>query len=197
MAIDLKGKVLRRLRLPTTDYNSTPVQITPAQQGDLNSRYFQIEMYDDRGNIDLSIYDTVVLSATTLGDDVIISEGQITDGKVIVYLSGGMLEEKGRLSCDISLAGVNDDGEKVLLTSQTFFVQIARSQAISDGVVNNENYHILVSLIRDVREMQMVVKELDEHLRKSEGEREIAEGVRRSNETIRQSAEAVRNSKLC
>lgn len=54
MAFNLLGKAVKNLRLPTVDYLNAPTQVIPVQQGDTNSRFFEITLYDDRGTIPLS-----------------------------------------------------------------------------------------------------------------------------------------------
>lgn len=55
MQFDLLGKAVRKFRLPAVDYVNAPVVVIPAQSGDVNSRYFEVTLYDDRGNIDLGL----------------------------------------------------------------------------------------------------------------------------------------------
>ena len=56
MSVDLTGKAVRCLRLPTVDYNVAPVSVVSAQIGDAKSRILLVTLYDDRGEIDLSNY---------------------------------------------------------------------------------------------------------------------------------------------
>ena len=64
MTFNLMGKAVKILKLPTVNYENTPVTIIPAQQGDANSRFVNISLYDDRGDISLGAYTKVVLNAT-------------------------------------------------------------------------------------------------------------------------------------
>ncbi len=45
MGMDLKGKAVKNLRLPTVDYTGTPTQVVQAQEGDTNSRFFQFHLH--------------------------------------------------------------------------------------------------------------------------------------------------------
>ena len=56
MSLDLTGKVVRTLRLPTTDYTGSPIQVVAAEQGDLNTRFLRVLMYDNNGTVDKSKY---------------------------------------------------------------------------------------------------------------------------------------------
>lgn len=66
MSFSLIGKAVKVLKLPTVDYLNSPTKLIPVQQGDIQSRYFNIILYDDRGNIDLSIYSKAQLFGTVL-----------------------------------------------------------------------------------------------------------------------------------
>jgi|GEM_PF-5155904 len=177
MAFDLKGKAVRSLRLPTVDYTGAPIQLTQAKSGDINSRYFAITLYDDRGTIDLSLYTLVQLSATLPDETVQYYEGEIENGVVYVKLTSSMLSQSGRLSCDISLQGKDEHGEVILLTSQTFYVNVAFSQnSDGNGTQGEENLSILITLIDDVRELksqlvgvkEFAIKAVDDLLARSE-----------------------------
>lgn len=48
MSFNLVGKAVKKLRLPTVDYLNAPTQVIPVQQGDTNSRFFEITIYDDK-----------------------------------------------------------------------------------------------------------------------------------------------------
>jgi len=151
----LKGKAVRYLRLPTVDYTGAPIQLTQAKSGDTNSRYFSITLYDDRGEIDLSNYSIVELTATLPDETVQYYEGDIKENVVYVKLTSSMLSMSGRLNCDISLQGMNSNGECVSLTSQTFYVNVSRSQNCdNEGRLANENHKTLITLVNEVRELK-------------------------------------------
>ena len=48
MSFSLIGKAVKVLKLPTVDYLNSPTKLIPVQQGDIQSRYFNIILYDDR-----------------------------------------------------------------------------------------------------------------------------------------------------
>ena len=118
MQFDLLGKAVRRFRLPTVDYVSAPVIVVPVQEGDVNSRYFEITLYDDHGDMDLSIYTKVMLSGTTpSGITLTSTKCEISEDKktVIVLFGGGFTARAGRVACNITFT--NSDST-VLLTSR-------------------------------------------------------------------------------
>ena len=192
MDVSLQHKATRNLRLPTTNYNGTPIQITPAQQGDLNTRSFKIQLYDDYGNIGLSQYTTVLLSATRADDELFVAEGEILDGFIHCTLTAPMLAETGKVSCDITLTGKGAEGKDLILTSQTFYVYVARSQLADNDLVGSENYNILVTLIRDVRQMERMLHLLETGITDAESARLLAENQREANELVRRDNESER-----
>lgn len=134
MSINLTGKAVKTLRLPTVDYNSSPIKVINAQAGDIDSRIFLIELYDDAGDIDLSIYDYVKLNAT-LPD----GSKQVTSGEIVgvaetgkwqacVCATTSMLTQAGKVSCDITLYSVRDRVVTRSLTSRTFYLFVTQSQ---------------------------------------------------------------------
>ena len=139
MAFDLTGKAVRKLRLPTVNYQSSPKQVVSAQTKDQNSRYVSVTLYDDRGDLDVGTYGTVAFLRATLQDGKPVSStAEIDAGNNCVncYLSEAMLKEPGLIECDVKLAVNDTDGEAgdakaASLTSQTFIVRISDSQ--TDG----------------------------------------------------------------
>lgn len=140
MTIDLVGKAVRRFRLPTVEYNNEPIKIVPAQQGDANSRYFIVTLYDDRGDIDLTDYSTVVISATLPDKTVQYYGGDINkeDNTIIIKIPASMMEQRGKSACNITVSYKNEAEEDILLTSQTFYLFIVKSQG-GDGAGEAEN----------------------------------------------------------
>jgi len=185
MAFDLNGKVVKHIRLPTSDYNGAPKNVVPAQEGDTNSRYFKIELYEDYGNINLDIYDEINLNATLPDGTIRSTECYKEGGYIYSKLSSAMLAVYGRLSCDISLFGVDGNNKKVFLTSQTFYVIVAKSQLGNDALEEDEHYNIFVRLVERV-------EGLENMLSLAELEREADENARRLAEQDRVLAEQTR-----
>lgn len=180
MQFDLLGKAVRRFRLPTVDYNNAPVIIIPVQEGDVKSRYFEITLYDDHGDMDLSIYTKAMLSGSTPSGVVLTStECQISEDHktIIVQFSGGFTARTGRVSCDILLT--NKDNT-VALTTQRFYVIVSESQAGKIITENEEDYNELLSLLKDVGD-------LENQLTTAEADRVAAETARVAAETKRES----------
>jgi hypothetical protein len=139
MAIDLNGKAVKKLRLPTATYTRSPIQFISAKTGDMNSRILQITLYDERGNVDLSkiinregsLY--VILPDKTSR----VAPCEFQSGYVYCELTEAMLEQEGQLTCDIAVTG--DD---FILTGQTFYVSVQKTQAADEAELGDENSSI-------------------------------------------------------
>lgn len=164
MAFDLVGKAVKKIRLPTVNYDNSPIKIIPAQCGDVNSRFFEIEMYDDRGDIDVSHYDTVILNATLPDGSLQIAEGEIREeAKIVVCkIAGSMLSQSGKITCDVSLSGVDSSGEAMKLTSQTFYIFAAASQSNENAIEGNDNYDALTQLLYEVSQLEAEISSAEQ-----------------------------------
>gem|GEM_PF-5774321 len=167
MPINLAGKVIRTLRLPTTDYSGSPVPVVSAEQGDINTRYLKVVMYDDGGNVDMSKYDAVLLKVEPPDGENMASEGQIIDGAAYCTLLPEMLVDRGKLRCNVVLG--NSQGN--VLTSKVFYVYVSKTNLETGG----ENYNILITLVQRVNDIEKSITE-------AESGREDAETVRVNNE---------------
>ena len=167
MPINLAGKVIRTLRLPTTDYSGSPVPVVSAEQGDINTRYLKVVMYDDGGNVDMSKYDAVLLKVEPPDGENMASEGQIIDGAAYCVLLPEMLVDRGKLRCNVVLG--NSQGN--VLTSKVFYVYVSKTNLETGG----ENYNILITLVQRVNDIEKSITE-------AESGREDAETVRVNNE---------------
>lgn len=179
MQFDLLGKAVRRFRLPAVDYVNAPVIIIPVQEGDINSRYFEITLYDDRGDMDLSIYSKAKLSGTTPSGIVLTSSKcEFSEDKktVIVQFSGGFTARAGRVACDILFTNADNT---VALTSQRFYVIVSESQSGKVITENEENYNELLLLLKEV-------EDLENNLSTAENDRVKAEAARVAAETQRE-----------
>lgn len=188
MAFDLVGKAVKNLRLPTVDYNS-PIKIIPAQEGDINSRFFSITLFDDRGDIPLSIYTSACLNATLPDGEVQMATGEVDQEKnvVICKISGSMLTQLGKVACDVLLTGQDRYGDSTSLTSQTFYVFVAKSQASDDSIEGSDDYTLLVQLLNEVSELENHIEAAEKARVASEQARITAEATRNSNESTRTS----------
>lgn len=138
MAFDLTGKAVKHLRLPTVTYSGTVVKLVPAQSGDVNSRFFRVTLYDDRGDIPLHTYSKVTLFATLPDGSKQKCDGELDTEResAICRLEGSMLSQPGKVACDICLYGNDKNSVGTTLTSQTFYVLVSQSQTdenASDG----------------------------------------------------------------
>lgn len=160
MAFDLVGKAVKKLRLPTVNYDNSPIKIIPAQCGDINSRFFSVEMYDDRGDIDLSKYTTVMLNATLPDGTLQIQTGEIdqTTKTVTCKIAGSMISQSGKITCDIALQGVDSNGDGIRLTSQTFYIFAANSQSDDSAIEGDDDYGLLTQLLNEVSQVEAEIK---------------------------------------
>lgn len=194
MQFDLLGKAVRRFRLPAVDYVNAPVIIIPVQEGDVNSRYFEITLYDDHGDMDLSIYSKAMLSGTTPSGIVLTSSKcEFSEDKkmVIVQFSGGFTAQAGRVACDILFTNTDNT---VALTSQRFYVIVSESQSGKIITENEENYNELLSLLKEVGDLESRISLAEQSRVKAENGRIEAEDARVVAEEARATAEATRAS---
>ncbi len=194
MSFDLVGKAVKNLRLPTVKYDNSPIKIIPAQEGDVNSRYFSVTLFDDRGDIDLSIYSQVALNATMPDDTLQIVAGEINteDNLAVCKIASSMLSQLGKVSCDITLTGTDANDATVSLTSQTFYVFVAKSQAGDEAIEGSDDYTLLVQLLNDVSTLETNVTAAEQGRVAAEQARVANEQERASNEASRVSAETER-----
>lgn len=206
MQFDLLGKAVRRFRLPTVDYVSAPVIVVPVQEGDVNSRYFEITLYDDHGDMDLSIYTKVMLSGTTpSGVTLTSTKCELSEDKktVIVQFGGGFTARAGRVACNITFTNTDST---VSLTSQTFHVIVSESATGKIITENDDDYNELLALLKEVGALESSIdsaekarvaaenKRVEEETKRDTAEksRASAESTRASQETTRQSNEEAR-----
>lgn len=189
MAFNLLGKAVKNLRLPTVDYLNAPTQVIPVQQGDTNSRFFEITLYDDRGTIPLSVYTKAVLNGATPIGVVLTSQCEIQGSKVVCKFGGGLSTECGRVPCNITLYNT-DNSEQ--LTSQTFYVIVYPSQAENVITENNEDYNQLQVLMKEIANLESQITVAEQARVTAEATRASNEATRQSNEQSRQTAETGR-----
>ena len=194
MAFDLVGKAVKKLRLPTVNYDNSPIKIIPAQCGDINSRFFSVEMYDDRGDIDLSKYTTVMLNATLPDGTLQIQTGEIdqTTKTVTCKIAGSMISQSGKVTCDIALQGVDSNGDGIRLTSQTFYIFAANSQSDDSAIEGDDDYGLLMQLLNEVSQVEAEIKTAEQSRVTAETQRVSAENTRKSQETTRVNQETSR-----
>lgn len=186
MSFSLIGKAVKVLKLPTVDYLNSPTKLIPVQQGDIQSRYFNIILYDDRGNIYLSIYSKAQLFGTVPSGLILTTKCEIAEDKksVICQFGGGLTAQAGRIPCDIVLT--NEDST-VSLTSQTFYAIVYPSQSANIVTENDETYSELLYLINEI-------STLEKDIHKAEAARAEAENGRVEAENNRESAFATAKS---
>lgn len=207
MQFDIVGKAVRVLKLPTVNYDNHTIKVVPAQVGDVNSRFFEVHLYDDRGEIPFSQYDELYLGVTLPDDSVEYSVGEIDGDIGYVKLLSSMLQEAGRLKCSVMLRGQDDNKEEVWLTSQTFYVTVLSSSVFDESQAgNDDDYNLLLGLIKDVEDLEESIEtaeaarveaenkrvEAEKGRVSAENQRVENENERIENENARKSAESAR-----
>ena len=207
MQFDIVGKAVRILKLPTVNYDNHTIKVVPAQVGDVNSRFFEVHLYDDRGEIPFSQYNELYLGVTLPDDSVEYSVGEIDGDIGYVKLLSSMLQEAGRLKCSVMLRGQDDNKEEVWLTSQTFYVTVLSSSVFDESQAgNDDDYNLLLGLIKDVEDLEENIEtaeaarveaenkrvEAEKGRVSSENQRVENENKRIENENARKSAESAR-----
>ena len=162
MAYQLKGKAVRELRLPTVNYDNTPMKTISAQQGDANARFFSLRLFDDRGNIDLTPYNGVILYTTFSDGSIQTTAGEIDKRENVVHvtLDSSLLTEPGKVLCNVSLTG-EEAGKQIQLTSQPFYMYVTKSISSSlDGseVTSSNEYRALEELYQRVSALQEAIE---------------------------------------
>lgn len=193
MKFDLLGKAVRRFRLPVVDYTNAPIIIVPMQQGDVNSRFFEIALYDDRGDIDLSAYTRAIISGLTPSGITLTSEKcEISDdgSAVVINFGGGFASEPGRISCQVLFTNAEDN---VALTTQTFYVVVTQTQFDKVIIDNDDDCNLLLSLLKEVEGVEKAIETAEEERVIAENERKSAENSRVQSEKERAKNEIDRN----
>ena len=165
MSINLSGRALKRLRLPVVNYYSSAYQVMSAQAGDVNTRYLDVVLYDDRGDIDLGAYSKVYLQVQAYdGISPQMSEGWIDTerNRAVCRLTSSMLQYTGsKMPCNIWLVGTDADDEPMSLTSQTFYVMVYEGHGGTDAEPSEDELTALQSAINDVVELEKTVGEAE------------------------------------
>lgn len=196
MAFDLVGKAVKKIKLPTVNYDSAPIKIIPAQSGDINSRFLIIELYDDRGTVDLTPYTKATFNATMPDETLQIALANIKKdtGEIICKVAGSMLKETGKVACDVMLQGTDANDEQICLTSQTFYIFVANSQTGDEAIESDDNYGLLLQLLAEVSEVETHIEEAEASRVQAESSRVQAESARVGAESARVTAENNRAS---
>ncbi len=148
----LQGKAVKMLRLPTVGYD-LPIQVIPAKEGDAYSRCFIIELYDTNGTINLEQYSTVTFNAKRPDGETILDEAEFRlndkGEKTLVFyeVPSEMTYVEGRVECDIALVGTDANGEHMQMSSQTFYVIVAPSNASNENIEVQDTYPLLLRFV--------------------------------------------------
>lgn len=109
MAYDLKGKAVQLVELSVVGRGyGAPTKVIMAKQNDVNSRFIRAKLHDEHAILDCTGCE-VQLNATLADGTTICSYGEVHDGQPCVKLTGDMLADVGKLTCDITVTGKYDD----------------------------------------------------------------------------------------
>lgn len=127
MAFDLAGKAIKNLRMSAVNYSNSHIEVVPQE----SNEFIGITLFDDRGDICLSPYSSVILCATLPDGNLYTEEGEILkkENVAICQITGGILSQIGRVSCDVRLSGKDCTGAAISLTSQTFYLLVTNSNS--------------------------------------------------------------------
>lgn len=194
MSFDLVGKAVRLLRLPTVNYSNSSIKIIPAQQGDVNTRFFIVELFDDRGIIELSPYTLTTLNATLPDGTTEIAEGEIdfANNKLVAKISGTMMRQEGKVACEVA---ISNSTTGLQLTSQTFYLYVSASQFNEEAAEGSDDYNLLLRLMADIEKTEAARGVSETEREKAEAARVEAEDARTNgyNELISEMRETIDN----
>ena len=118
-----------------------------AKQHDRNSRFLKVTLVNEGEVITIASTSVVTINAERADGQSGAFAGRInSDGTVTVPLSAWMLELDDRVTCDISVVDTNGDK----LTSTSFELEVEAAAYSGEGIDEDENYDLLVSLLADV-----------------------------------------------
>ncbi|MBE6683479.1 MAG: hypothetical protein E7595_04915 [Ruminococcaceae bacterium] len=118
-----------------------------AKQYDSNSRFLKVTLVNEGEVININSTSVVTINAERAdGMSKAFAGTTNGDGTVTVPLAPWMLELDDRVTCDISIVDVN--GNK--LTSTSFELEVEAASYNGEGIEDDENYDLLISLLTDV-----------------------------------------------
>lgn len=153
MSFNYQGKVIRILTLPTVDYEAQAKRRLYAKSDDYNSRTFAISLFDDNGILSLENYDECTLNALMPDGKKIFSKGEKQGNQAIFLIPSSLLKQSGQVICDVSLQGQTDGGEKLHLTSQTFYLEVEKAIYDDAAIEGDNGYNLLLTLKSEVKEI--------------------------------------------
>lgn len=153
MSFNYQGKAIRILNLPTIDYEAQAKRRLYAKSDDYNSRAFAISLFDDNGILSLKKYDDCTLNALTPNGKRVFSKGEKQGNQAIFLIPSSLLKQSGQVICDVSLQGETDNGEKLQLTSQTFYLEVEQAVFDDAAVEGDDEYNLILRLKSEVKEI--------------------------------------------
>lgn len=158
------NRIVKDLAIDVAKKNKIP-KIT-AKQFDNKTRFINATITNEDEKIVVSSVATVVINATRENGGRKSFEGTVTEtGTALVPITYWMLELEGLVECDISIIGTDEEA----LTTTVFYINVEATSRSNDDIAEDENYDILLSLIKDVTNIKAEAVEkatkewLDEH----------------------------------
>lgn len=179
------AEIIKSLSLDVSLQNR--IQAVVAKQYDKNSRFLKIQMTDEGRPISVEQTSVVTINASRADNTYKMFAGKVNgDGTVTVPITYWMLELDDKVSCDISVVDV--EGRK--LSTLNFTIEVERSNYTGDGISDDENYDLLLTLLEEVT----AAKSAEDKRVTAENARIAAENARVENEEKRVAEEQNRIS---
>ena len=138
-------------------------QAIVAKQGDAKSRFLKVTLVDDGEVIGIDPTSFVTINAERPDGQSRRFEGVANnDHTVTVPLAAWMLLHEGLVYCDISV--INEKDERVL-TSTSFRLNVEKAACTEGDISADEDYDILLKLIKETEEVTEAAKEEMEALK--------------------------------
>ena len=132
-------------------------QAIVAKQYDMNTRYLKVTFVNNGEKIPLDTARTVVINALRSDGQADSFFGVVNDDNTAtVPLHSWMLEREGSVQCDVSII---DEASSKKLTSTNFSLMVEKAAFGGSDVSEDPQYDVLLSLIKQVEEIETVSME--------------------------------------
>ena len=147
-------KIIKKISLEVCKPNLFKVIV--AKQFDSKSRFLKVTFVDDSKKIEVPKTAEVIINATRSDGERNSFAGECNaDGTATVPLASWMLELSGVVTADVSV--IDAEGRK--LTTSAFVIEVEEAACDNGDISEDENYDVLIKLIKDVKELQFVTDE--------------------------------------
>lgn len=143
------AQIIKSLSLDVSRKNR--IRAILAKQYDNDSRFLRIQLNNEGEPIPVQSGYIVLINATRPNGESESFMGSVNDdGSVTVPITYWMLEQHGKVKCDISI--ISEQGIK--LSSLGFSIEVEKANGDGDNISDNEDCGILVQLIADVKQLE-------------------------------------------